>query len=98
MLALLRDSERESSLITEAVENFAGSIAPRGPVVLALIEERPCFLALLQIVNKGDAVLLGQNFLRNLAVQHADTLFQPLEQPHLGIITFEDAFWREKLD
>ena len=46
VLALVREGQREAALVAEAIENAAGGVAPRGQVVLPLVEERPRFLAL----------------------------------------------------
>ena len=52
MLAAIGNGEREAALVAEAVEHFAGGIAPGGPVIFPLVEKRAGFLALRQIVGE----------------------------------------------
>jgi hypothetical protein len=65
---------------------------PRGSLaVLTLIEEEPRLLTFPEI----DAVLhrpfADGNGLRDRAVQEIDTLFQPLERPHAGVVASKNA-------
>ena len=46
VLAAVGNRQRKSALVAEAVEHFAGSVAPRGPVIFALVEKGAGLLAL----------------------------------------------------
>lgn len=97
-IALVCDGQREPSLITEAVQCLAAGVAARDPVVFALVEEGTGLLSFLQVVDKRDAVLLGCDLGRDFTVKNADALVEGFEDANPGIISFEDAFGREKFD
>src|SRR5277367_836177 len=86
VIAAISNRQRETALVTEAIQNFAGRITPRGPMIFALVEERAGLLALRQVVDERDAVFLRQNFLRHIAMQHAYALRETFKQPDLGIV------------
>ena len=49
-------------------------------------------------MDERDAIFLRQNFRGDITIDRAHSLVEPLEQPHFGIVAFQDAFGGEKLN
>jgi len=98
MVALVRNGQGKAALITEAVEHFARRIVACGTVIFALIEKRAGLLAPLEIVNKGDAVFLGQYFVRDFSMENTDALVESFEQTYFRIVSLENALGRKKFE
>ena len=95
---MVGDGERKSTLIAEAIEDFARSVSPSSPVIFALIEKRSGLLTVAEIVNEGDTVFFCHDLIRNFAVEDFDALFEALKQAHFRVVAFKDALGGEQFD
>lgn len=98
MVTMACNRKGESSLVGKTVQHLVGCILPRGPMVLALVEEGTGFLLAAEIVGEGDTVFFCRNFVRDFAVENADLLVESLEQTYLGVVSLKNALGRKKLD
>src|SRR3989304_3154049 len=68
-----------------------------GWAVFALGGEGAVLRPVEEAVAEAQAVLVGLDFALALAGQHAHTLLEPFEQPHLGVVALDDGLGTEAL-
>ncbi len=89
--------ERKGSVVSETIERVSVGIGSRSAIVLPLVQEGTGLLPMEQVKLELQAIHFGQQGGRNLPVKHRNGLRQSFVQPDAGIISLQDASWREQL-
>src|SRR6266545_7611934 len=89
--------EGEAALVGEAVQDAPAGVGPGRGMVLALVEEEAGLLAVVEVGQVRDPVLLHLDRRGDGPVEQADLRFQPFELAHLGVVALEDPLRLEQL-